>query len=207
MGVSHGLIRKAVVGMAILACFFMLDLGIGRKLPTSFLPQEDYGFLFLNAQLPPAASLERTDAVARKIEDVLAKTPGVADYTTIDGFSLLTRVSTTNNAFYFVALKPWAERTGANLSADAILANINRQLAMQVPEAVAFAFSPPPIPGLGSAGGFSLWMQDRSGGTVEDLNDNLQKFLAAARKRPELTGVNSPVFGHDSADVCECRPR
>ncbi|HXU47645.1 MAG TPA: multidrug efflux RND transporter permease subunit [Candidatus Binatia bacterium] len=191
VGVSHGLIRKAAIGMAILACFFLLDLGISKKLPTSFLPQEDYGFLFMNVQLPPAASLERTDAVARKIENILAKTPGLEDYTTIDGFSLLTRVSTTNSAFYFVSLKPWSERGAANLSADAITANINRQLAMQVPEAVAFAFGPPPIPGLGNAGGFSLWLQDRSGGTVEDLSQNLQKFLAAARKRPELTGVNS----------------
>src|SRR5690242_13563693 len=191
VGVSHGLIRKAAIGMAILACFFLLDLGISKRLPTSFLPQEDYGFLFMNVQLPPAASLERTDAVARKIENILAKTPGLEDYTTIDGFSLLTRVSTTNSAFYFVSLKPWSERGAANLSADAITANINRQLAMQVPEAVAFAFGPPPIPGLGSAGGFSLWLQDRSGGTVEDLSQNLQKFLAAARKRPELTGVNS----------------
>jgi hydrophobic/amphiphilic exporter-1 (mainly G- bacteria), HAE1 family len=191
VNVSHGLIRKAVVGMAILACFFVLDLAVSRKLPTSFLPQEDYGFLFMNVQLPPAASLERTDTVARKIEQILAKTPGVSDYTTIDGFSLLTRVSTTNSAFYFVALKPWDERKSADLQADAVLANINRQLAMQVPEAVAFAFSPPPIPGLGSAGGFSMWIQDRSGGTVDYLDQNLQKFLAAARKRPELTGVNS----------------
>ena len=77
------------------------DLLVGRKLPTSFLPDEDYGFLFLNVQLPPAASLERTDEVTRKIEAILAKTPGVQNYTTIDGFSLLTRVSTTNNALLF----------------------------------------------------------------------------------------------------------
>ena len=85
------------------------DFLVGRKLPTSFLPDEDYGFLFLSVQLPPAASLERTDKVTRKIEAILANTPGVQTYTTIDGFSLLTRVSTTNNAFYFVNLKPWAE--------------------------------------------------------------------------------------------------
>ncbi len=84
---------------------------VGRKLPTSFLPDEDYGFLFLNVQLPPAASLERTDEVTQKIDEILASTPGVQDYTTIDGFSLLTRVSTTNSAFYFVNLKPWSERT------------------------------------------------------------------------------------------------
>ena len=99
--VSHGLIRKMVVGVLILAGFMAADLLVGRKLPTSFLPDEDYGFLFLSVQLPPAASLERTDRVTRKIEAILAKTPGVQTYTTIDGFSLLTRVSTTNNALLF----------------------------------------------------------------------------------------------------------
>ena len=103
-------------------------------------------------QLPPAASLERTDEVTRKIEAILANTPGVQNYTTIDGFSLLTRVSTTNNAFYFVNLKPWDERTASNLEAKAIMANINRQLFAQVPEAIAFAFSPPAIPGLRQRG-------------------------------------------------------
>jgi HAE1 family hydrophobic/amphiphilic exporter-1 len=191
VNVSHGLIRKVVVAILILACFVGLDALVGRKLPTSFLPDEDYGFLFMNVQLPPAASLERTDKVARKIEGILAKTPGVKDYTTIDGFSLLTRVSTTNSAFYFVTLKPWTERSSSGLASGSILANINRQLFSQVPEAIAFAFSPPAIPGFGSAGGFSLWIQDRSGGSVDDLDQNLQKFLQAARKRPELTGINS----------------
>jgi HAE1 family hydrophobic/amphiphilic exporter-1 len=191
VNVSHGLIRKVVVAILILACFVGLDALVGRKLPTSFLPDEDYGFLFMNVQLPPAASLERTDEVARKIEGILAKTPGVKDYTTIDGFSLLTRVSTTNSAFYFVTLKPWTERSSSGLASGSILANINRQLFSQVPEAIASAFSPPAIPGFGSAGGFSLWIQDRSGGSVDDLDQNLQKFLQAARKRPELTGINS----------------
>ena len=104
----------------------------------------------------------------------------------------MTRVSTTNSCFYFIALDPWEKRRAASLESKAILANINRQLAQQVPEAVAFAFNPPPIPGLGNAGGFSFWLQDRSGGSVETLDDSLQKFLQAARRRPELTGVNSP---------------
>ena len=191
LSVSQGLIHKAVVAMVILGCFFILDIAVGRKLPSSFLPDEDYGFLFLNVQLPPAASLERTDEVTRKIDAILAKTPGVQSYVTIDGFSLLTRVSTTNSAFYFVDLKPWSERTKSSLSSEAILADINRQLFGQVPEAVAFGFDPPAIPGFGNAGGFSLWLQDRSGGSVEDLDQSLQKFLQAARKRPELVGVSS----------------
>jgi HAE1 family hydrophobic/amphiphilic exporter-1 len=170
VSVSHGLVRKLAIGLAILLVFMGADLMVGRRLPTSFLPQEDYGFLFLNVQLPAAASLERTDVVTRKIEGILEHTPGVEMVTTIDGFSLLTRVSTTNNAFYFVTLKPWDERKGPGLDADAILAKINFQLFTQIPEAIAFAFSPPAIPGLGNAGGFSFWLQDRSGGTVDDLD-------------------------------------
>ena len=180
-----------MVGVVILAAFVGADLLVGRKLPTSFLPDEDYGFLFLNVQLPPAASMERTDEVTQKIDKILASTPGVQAYSTIDGFSLLTRVSTTNSAFYFVNLKPWSERTDPSLEARAITANINRELFMQIPEATAFTFNPPAIPGFGSAGGFSFWLQDRSGGSVEDLEQSLQKFLQAARKRPELAGVYS----------------
>jgi HAE1 family hydrophobic/amphiphilic exporter-1 len=191
VGISHGLIRKAAVGIVILLAFVALDWSVGKKLPTSFLPDEDYGFLFMNVQLPPAASLERTDGVARKIESILAKTPGVDHYTTIAGFSLLTRVSTSNNAFYFVVLKPWDQRTEPGLDSRSVMANINRQMATQVQEAVAFAFSPPAIPGFGNSTGFSFWLQDRSGGTIEQLDRNLQTFLQAARKRPELIGVNS----------------
>jgi len=188
---SHGLIRKPVIAVAILVAFIGVDGLVGGKLPTSFIPEEDQGFLFLNVQLPAAASLERTDAVAKKVEAILAKTDGVKASSTIIGFSLLTRVSSTYSAFIFVQLKPWSEREGAALEARGILRSLNRALATQVPEAAAFAFSPPAIPGFGSAGGFSMWLQDRSGGSVEFLDQNVKAFLDAARKRPELTGVNS----------------
>src|SRR6476661_355945 len=188
---SHALIRKAVVGMLILAGFAAADGLIGSRLPTGFLPEEDYGYAFLNVQLPPAASLSRTDEVLTKIEGILDKTEGVQYYNTIGGFSLLTRTSATYQGFFFVALKPWGERTKTELGARAIVDRLNGALAAQVPEAIAFAFMPPSIPGLGSSGGFSFWLQDRSGGTVELLDQNLQKFLAACRRRPELAGVAS----------------
>jgi hydrophobic/amphiphilic exporter-1 (mainly G- bacteria), HAE1 family len=185
---SHALIRKAVIGVVILAAFALLAGVLGRRIPTSFVPEEDYGYLFMNVQLPDAASLERTDQVSRKIEAILAKTDGVQYYNTIGGFSLLNRVSASYNGFFFVALQPWGER---NVQAQEVVKKINGALATQVPEAMAFAFMPPAIPGLGSSGGFSLWLQDRSGGSVNFLDQNLQKFLAAARKRPELAGVGS----------------
>lgn len=194
---SHGLIRKAAVAMLIIAGFAIADGLLGAKIPSSFLPEEDYGYAFLNVQLPPAASLARTDEVLQKVEGILAKTEGVAYYNTIGGFSLLTRVSASYQGFFFVSLKPWDERGANSLGARQIVDHVNGQLAGQVPEAIAFAIMPPSIPGLGSAGGFSFWLQDRSGGTIEFLDQNLQKFLAAARQRPELAGVISQF----SADV------
>jgi len=189
--VSHGLVRKAFLGVALLVAFTAVAVVLGRRLPTSFVPEEDYGYFLLNVQLPSAASLERTDAVCKKIDQLLGRTEGIAAYNTIAGFSLLSRVTASNYGFYFVGLKPWDERDRPELEARAIVNHLNGELRRLVPEATAFAVMPPSIPGLGSQGGFSFWLQDRSGGTVEFLNENLQKFLDAARKRPELAGVTS----------------
>jgi HAE1 family hydrophobic/amphiphilic exporter-1 len=190
--VSRALIRRAVIGIACLAGFTLLAGGLGRALPTSFVPEEDYGYFLLNIQLPPAASLQRTDDVSRKAEAILSKTTGLNAYTAIIGFSLLTRVTAPNNGFYFVGLKPWSQRAGAGLDARSIVNRLNAQFRTQIPEATILAVMPPSIPGLGSQGGFSFWLQDRSGGSIEFLDHNLQAFLAEARKRPELVGVGSP---------------
>ncbi|MES1261730.1 MAG: multidrug efflux RND transporter permease subunit [Acidobacteriota bacterium] len=191
VSLSHTLIRKAVLGVLILAGFALFDGLIGAKLPTSFLPEEDYGYALLNVQLPPPASLSRTDLVLKKVEGILAKTEGVKAYNTIGGFSLLSRTSASYQGFFFLNLKPWGERSSKELGARAIVDRLNGILATQVPEAIAFSFMPPAIPGLGSAGGFSFYLQDRSGGSVGLLDQQLQKFLQACRKRPELTGVVS----------------
>jgi multidrug efflux pump len=190
MSVSHALIRKAAVGIAILAGFVLLAGGLGRRLPTSFVPEEDYGYFLLNVQLPPAASLQRTDEVGRKIEAIFASTEGLQAYDAIIGFSLLTRVTAPNNGFYFVGLKPWSERRG--LDARAIVDRLNAAFRQEISDATAIAVMPPSIPGLGSQGGFSFWLQDQSGGTIANLDTALQNFLTEARKRPELAGVGSP---------------
>ena len=189
LGWSRGLIRKAIIAVLILVAFIALDGLLGKRLPTSFLPEEDYGYAFLNVQLPEAASLSRTDEVLRKIEKIIVQNEGVQYTSTVGGFSLLTRTSASYQGFFFLGLKPWGERKSKQLQARAIVDSLNGQLMTQVPEAIAFALMPPAIPGLGNAGGFSFWLQDRSGGSVEFLDQNLQKFMAAARKRPELTGV------------------
>ncbi|HXO21139.1 MAG TPA: multidrug efflux RND transporter permease subunit [Thermoanaerobaculia bacterium] len=191
LGTSGFLIRKAVLALLILLGFGLLAGGIGRALPGSFLPDEDQGYFYLNVQLPDAASLQRTDAVCRKVEGILAKTKGVRYYNTVGGFSLLSFVSSSYNGFFFVSLEPWDDREGKGQSAKEIVAHLNETFRAQVPEATVFAFQPPAIPGLGTSGGFSMWVQDRSGGSVEFLNQNLQRFLAAARQRPELANVNS----------------
>jgi len=189
---SRFLIRKFVLGLVILGGFVALALLLGRSVPGSFVPDEDQGYFFLNVQLPDAASLQRTDVACRKVDAILAHTPGIGNYTTIAGFSLLSYVSAPYYAFYFVGLKPWEERSGPGLSAQGLIAKLNQDLKAQLPEATAsFGFLPPAIPGLGAAGGFSLWLQDQSGGSVDYLYQNLQRFLTAARKRPELQNVNA----------------
>ncbi len=192
IGTSGLLIRKAIVTLAILAGFALFAGLLGKKLPSSFVPDEDQGYIFLNVQLPDAASLQRTDLVCRKVEKILGETKGIHSYSTIGGFSLLAYVSATYNGFFFVSLDPWDARRGPGMDAKALIAKINKRFHAEIPEATVFAFLPPPIPGLGTAGGFSFWLQDRSGGTVAMLDENLQKFLAAAKKRPELQNVTSP---------------
>src|SRR5437868_556738 len=138
-------IRKAVLSFALLAVLAVGAGLFGSRLPSGFLPEEDQGYVYLALQLPDAASLERTDAASRKIEEMLSKTPGVKYTTSVIGFSLLSLVQNTYSAFFFVTFKPWSERTKPDEQYDAIKANINKQLA-GLTEGLAFAFPPPAIP-------------------------------------------------------------
>ena len=185
------LIRKAVLSVVLLLGFAVFAGIFGKKLPGSFVPQEDAAYMLMNVQLPDASSLQRTDEVAKKVEKILSETKGVQYYNTIVGFSLLSYVSNSYSATYFSQLAPWEERQGKGESAAEIIQGLNARFRKEIPEATIVAFQPPPIPGLGTAGGFSLWLQDRSGNTPEFLEQNVQKFLAAARERPELGTVNS----------------
>ena len=191
LGLSGFLIRKAAIGVGLLVAFTALAFLVGREVPGGFLTEEDQGYFFMNVQLPDASSLERTDAVTRKIDAILASTPEVKGFNTIAGFSILSYSSATYNGFYFVNLKPWGERRGAEHTAAAVIRRLNGQLATKIDEAIAFAIPPPAISGIGFAGGFSAWIQDRSGAEVEFLAGNLEKFIAAARKRPEVGSINT----------------
>ena len=197
------LMRKAGFSMVLLLAVALLAGGLGSRLPGGFLPEEDQGYFYLNVQLPTAASLERTDDVAKQIEAILKETPGVDMYNTIVGFSLLSVANTSYHAFYFVTLKPWEERTPEGLTSDVIMRRLNQRLA-GLPEAQAFAFAPPAIPGIGTAGGATFMLEDRSGQGVEFLAQNTDRFLQAARQRPEfalLTTTFIPAVPQVFADV------
>jgi HAE1 family hydrophobic/amphiphilic exporter-1 len=188
--VSGALLRKSGFALALLAAFGVAGFWIGGKLPTSFVPDEDQGYFYLNVQLPNASSLQRTEEVVTKINRILAKTPGVEYSTSISGFSLLSLVRTSYNAFIFVSMKDWGERKTNAQQFQAIKAHLNQELA-GLPESVAFGFSPPAIPGVGTSGGFTFILEDRSGGDIQFLTDNLNKFVTAARKRPEIGNLTT----------------
>jgi HAE1 family hydrophobic/amphiphilic exporter-1 len=157
----------------------------GSRVPSSFLPDEDQGYLFVNLQLPNAASLQRTDEAARQVEKILADTPGVKYTSSVIGFSLLSFVRTSYNAFFFVTLDDWDARKSRAEQFQEIKTRLNQRLS-QMPEAIAFDFSPPAIPGVGTSGGFTFVLEDRAGKEVEFLTQNLNTFMAAVRKRPEI---------------------
>src|ERR1700745_4044228 len=184
------LVRKTAIAIVLLVAFAVGAGWFGNKVPASFLPDEDQGYLYVNVQLPIAASLERTDAVAAKIESALAKTPGVEHTTSVIGFSLLSFVRTSYNAFFFVTLKPWDERKSRSEQLQAIKQHINEGLSA-LPEGIAFSFSPPAIPGVGTSGGFTFVLEDRAGKDLRFLSTNLETFLTEARKRPEIAGVST----------------
>jgi hydrophobic/amphiphilic exporter-1 (mainly G- bacteria), HAE1 family len=188
--VSHLLIRKVFISVLLLIGFGVLAGFFGRKLPKAFLPEEDQGYLYVGLQLPNAASLQRTDLAARKVEEVLRTTPGVEKYTAIMGFSLLSTVSNTYSAFFFVTLKPWSERTTPEEQYAAIKDHVTRELK-KIPEGTAFSFPPPAIPGVGTAGGVTFVLEDRAGRDLPFFTDNLNKFMDAAKKRPEIASVTT----------------
>jgi HAE1 family hydrophobic/amphiphilic exporter-1 len=189
---SGGLIRKGALALAVLAIFAIAGIVFARFVPSSFLPDEDMGYVFINMQLPNAASQERTAAASREVEKILSETPGVQYYSSVIGFSLLSYVRTSYNAFYFVNFKPWSDRTTRADQYQEIKARLNKELS-KLPEGTAFSFSPPAIPGVGTSGGFQFVLEDRAGRDVQFLSDNLTRFMAAARKRPEI-GALSTTF-------------
>ena len=190
---ASALIRKTAVAVALLLVCGGAAAFFGSRLPSSFLPDEDQGFMYVNLQLPAAASLQRTAATAREIETLLAQTPGVESTASVIGFSLLSLTRSSYNAFFFVTLKEWKDRRTGEEQYQFIRQSVNRKLAA-LRQGIAFSFSPPAIPGVGTSGGFTFVLEDRSGSDVAFLATNTARFLAAARKRPELATVNTTLL-------------
>src|SRR5437870_1313969 len=182
---SRYLIRKAAFALLLLLGAAAVSGLIGIRLPGGFVPEEDQGYIYANVQLPLAASLDRTAAVNDKLDAIFKTQPGIKYYTGVAGFSLLSLVTTTYNSFYFITLEDWDARHKHGLTADVIIRQLNQKLA-GVAEAQAFAFSPPAIPGIGTSGGVTFILEDRAGKDSAFLAEQTDKFLAAARKRPEF---------------------
>ena len=199
VGATHFFIRKLLVALGVLAAVVVLIVVVAGRLPASFLPEEDQGYILLNAQLPAGASLERTDEYCREIEKILSETDGVQAYNTIVGFSLISNVQSTYLGFFFIALEPWDVRDPKGLTADVMIKRLNERIN-EVPGAVAFSFPPPAIPGIGSSGGITFMLEDRSGMGIEFLAEQTEKFMKAAKQRPEI-GMVRTTFQPDVPQI------
>ncbi len=181
-------IHKLSFAVILLLGFTVLAGFSGSKLPTSFLPDEDQGYVFVVQQLPDASSLQRTSAAAEKVEEILMKTPGIAHVTTVIGYSMLSGVQNTYSTFFWVTFKPWHERTAKEEQYMDLLIHLNNVLG-KLPEGVTVAFPPPAIPGVGASGGVTYILEDRGGRDVEFLAAQTKKFMEAASKRPEIARI------------------
>jgi HAE1 family hydrophobic/amphiphilic exporter-1 len=191
---SAWLIRRSFVAIIIILGLSALVLFIGRGLPGGFLPTEDQGYAFVALQLPQGASLQRTTDASKDVEDALHKVPGVQSVISVVGFSLLSGTQSTYNAFYFVTLKDWDQRTSKNEQFSVIQKNLAMSLG-GIKQGIAFSFAPPAIAGLGTSGGVSMVLEDRSGNSdPQFLTQNLYKFLGALGQHHDIIAAAIPTY-------------
>jgi HAE1 family hydrophobic/amphiphilic exporter-1 len=190
VGICRLAIRRTAVSL-----FFLVGVAVatgffGKLVPAGFLPDEDQGYVFAAIQLPDASSLQRTAEIAAQAEELIMKVPGVKYTTTVVGYSMLSQVTNTYSAFFFITLEDWAARKKPEEQYGAIKAELTKKLS-GISGAIAFAFPPPAIQGVGTSGGATFILQDRAGKDIAFLAENTTKFLEAARKRPELASVST----------------
>jgi len=186
------LIRKSGFALIFLVLVAVAAVSLGKRLPSAFLPTEDQGYVVIALQLPEAASLERSSQAAANIEKAVLAVPGVESFTSVIGVDVLSQTQSTYNSFFFAALKDWDQRTQPNEQFAAIQKNVNSALN-RVQEGTAFSFPPPAIPGVGTSGGVTMILEDRSNSEPAFLAANIEKFLAACSKRPEIA-VAVPTY-------------
>ncbi len=181
--------RTFIASVLYIVIVFLTFVGFS-SLRSGFLPNEDEGFFLLNVELPPGASLQRTAQVTDRVGQILDGTPGIREYVCIGGFSLLNNVIAPNSAAYFVMLEPWDERDSQALSVQSISQQVQMQL-FGVRDAMCFAFVPPPIMGLGMAGGFEVKIQDRGGAGLDELQRIGDQLVFEGNRNSMLMRVNS----------------
>jgi len=186
MGIATLFSRKLALSILSLVIVSVLMGGLFRLVPGGFVPEEDQGYFLVAVQLPDAAALERTDRVTAAVEKILGETAGVQSVTAVAGYSLLTSTLSSNSAAFFISLDNWADRSAAELHVNALIQQVNRRFATEVPQAIVFAFGPPAIPGLGTGSGFSMMLQDRGGNSPAYLAEQTAAFIEAAAARPEV---------------------
>ncbi|MFB3057525.1 MAG: efflux RND transporter permease subunit, partial [Ignavibacteriaceae bacterium] len=195
MSFTNIVARKIKRGFVFIIIVLIGTAVVGKLLPGAFMPTEDMGYLFVNMQLPAAASLQRSDVVMKKIEKILASHDDIVEFITVaTGFSLISGSMSSNAGFAFVSLKDWGERS---MTAEEFVSQLNKEFYFGINEAQVFAFGPPAIPGLGNGSGFSIMIQDKGGNTPEFLAENTNRFIQAALERPEI----GTIFTTFQADV------
>lgn len=185
-----GLARKATRSMLLLVAVFGGIYVLGKHVPGGFIPDEDKGYLFIAVELPEGASLQRSDAVLKQVEAIVGSTHGVRSALGLAGFNIMNTLNFPNSAMMFVGLEDWEERKDPGLKASEIAREWNKKF-YAIPGARVFAFGPPPLPGYGNVSGFTLQLQDRSGGTVEQLAGYVNQLKLAASKRPEIGRIST----------------
>ncbi|MHC4946581.1 MAG: efflux RND transporter permease subunit [Planctomycetota bacterium] len=191
-GIVGGLLRKAAFSMLLFAgLLFLTYLGL-ISVPGGFLPDEDQGYFFVNAQLPDGASMERTREVMEQVNGFLKEAPGVAKFLTVSGYSILDGLNAPNAGMCIVTMENWSERQSPDLHISAVLAGLMKKFRT-IQEGLVFGFLPPPIFGLGNATGFTFELQDRGGAGVLELQRVAQEMVTAANSSPYLTRMNQNI--------------
>ncbi|MEN9543300.1 MAG: hypothetical protein RLZZ598_133 [Pseudomonadota bacterium] len=183
-------IRRWVVSLLLIAAMLAVTLLLFKKVPGSFLPVEDQGYLYTAVIMPDAASLDRTQAVSARARERFSQDPAVDSVAEAVGFSLLDGQIKPNAGILFVTLKDFKERLGRG--ADVVISEARRDLSA-VSEGIVMPLNPPSIPGLGTAGGFEFWLQSKGDASVQRLEEVTQALIAEGRKRPELAGLSTTI--------------
>ena len=187
----HAVLRVSVLALVVYVGLLGLTYWEFTTVPTGFIPPQDKGYLIVNVQLPDGASLERTDAVIQQATELVLQAPGVGNAVGFAGFSAATRANSSNAGAIFATLKPFEERVAHGLTGTRIAQDLRQRLA-DIQEASIAVFPPPPVRGLGTAGGFKLQVQNRGGGDLAALQAATEQLVGAARGQPGLVGVFTP---------------